>query len=293
MLLYQQIESNKRKTVFIVTGFIFFVLLIGASLTYIMAGDWISGAVIAGSIGLVYTLFTVFSSTNIVMRMNHAKEIKSSQDHPLLWHTVENLAMVARIPKPRIYIVHDSSPNAFATGISPKNGAVAVTSGLLERLNREEIEGVVAHEIAHIKNYDIRLATIAIALVSVIAILSDFGTRMLFFSRGGRGNNKQNPLILIIAVLLLILAPFIAMMIRFAISRNREYLADASGAELCRNPRALASALAKISGVKEPVREASEATSMLYIMNPLKKRLSGVMATHPPAEERIKRLNSM
>lgn len=292
MLLYEQIEKNKRKTIFIVSGFILFVLLVGAAFSYLSYGDYYSGMVLALIIGGAYTLFMLLSSTNVVMRMNHAREIKTKNDHPFLWNTVENLAMVARIPTPKIFIIQDPSPNAFATGTSPKNGAVAVTTGLMERLNREEIEGVLAHEVAHIRNFDIRLATVAIALVSAVAILSDIGTRMLFFSR--RGNNqKQHPAVLLIAIALLLLSPIIATLIRLAISRNREYLADASAAELTRNPQALSSALKKITGVNVPVQEASSTSAPLYFADPLKKKVAGMFSTHPPAAERIKRLQSM
>ncbi|PYZ95256.1 zinc metalloprotease HtpX [Salipaludibacillus keqinensis] len=292
MILYEQIQKNKTKTVFIVIVFIAFLLAVGAAFSYVMYGDFVMGMVLSSLLSIVYVSIILASSTNVVMRMNHAKEIKSAEDHRFLWHTVENMAMVARVPMPRVFIIRDSSPNAFATGLSPKSGAVAVTSGLMETLNREELEGVVAHEIAHIKNYDVRLSTIALALVSVIAIISDIGSRMMFFSRGSR-NQKQSPVILIIALILLIVAPIIAMMINMAISRNREYLADASAAELTRNPWALASALEKITGVKTPVKEASNSSAPLYFSDPMKKGFKGLFSTHPDPTERIRRLKNM
>ncbi|AOM84241.1 Heat shock protein HtpX [Salisediminibacterium beveridgei] len=292
MILYEQIQHNKRKTVFIVFFFVLFVLAVGAAFSYINSGEPFSGLILTAIIATIYVGIVLSSSTKMVMRMNHAKEIKSVEDNRFLWHTVENMAMVGRIPMPRVFVIHDPSPNAFATGLSPKNGAVAVTTGLIDTLNREEMEGVIAHEVAHIKNYDVRLSTIALALVSVIAIISDIGTRMLFFSRGGRGN-KQSPVILIFAIVLMILAPFIAMLINMAISRNREYLADASAAELTRNPHALASALEKITGVSTPVREASGSSAPLYFADPLKKKMSGLLSTHPDPQERMKRLREM
>ncbi|QOY34819.1 zinc metalloprotease HtpX [Anaerobacillus isosaccharinicus] len=292
MLLYEQIQSNKRKTIVIVAFFIVFVIAVGSTLTYIMAGDFVTGAIFTTVFATIYAGIILMSSTKVVMSMNHAKEIKSKNENPFLWNSVENLAMVARIPMPRVFIINDPSPNAFATGTSPKNGAVAVTTGLLERLNREEVEGVLAHEVAHIKNFDIRLATIALALVSVVAIISDLGSRMIFYARGGR-DKKQHPAVLIIALVLLVLSPLIASLIKLAISRNREYLADASATELTRNPNALASALEKITGVATPVREASSASASLYFADPLKKKMAGLMSTHPPAEERIKRLRQM
>ncbi|WP_227002806.1 zinc metalloprotease HtpX [Salicibibacter kimchii] len=291
-MMYKQIERNKRHSVFIVAGFIIFVLAVGAAITYLMNGEIFTGMILAVVLGGTYTMMMLMSSTNVVMRMNHAQEVKDGSQHRRLWDAVGNMAMVARIPRPRLFIIKDSSPNAFATGTSPEKGAVAVTTGLLDRLNHEEIEGVIAHEVAHIRNYDIRLSTIAVALVSVVAIISDLGIRMLFFSRGGNNNNKH-PILLIFALVLVIISPLVAMMIRMAISRNREYLADASAVELTRNPGALARALEKISGVSQPVREASGASASIYFSDPLKRKTAQLFSSHPPPKERIKRLYNM
>lgn len=294
MLLYEQIRKNKVKTVFIVTGFVLFVLLVGAAISYVNYGDAIPGLIFTPIFSLFYVGIVIMSSTNIVMKMNRAQEVTSVEEHRFLWHTVENMAMVARVPMPRIFIINDPSPNAFATGLKPEKAAVAVTTGLLDRLTREEVEGVIAHEVAHIKNYDVRLSTVTLALVSVIAIMSDIGSRMLFFrSIGGRRDQNQNPIFLIIGLVLLVLAPLIAMLINMAISRNREFLADASGAELTRNPDALASALEKIANVETPVEQASSASAPLYFSDPLKKKVSGLFSTHPDPVERISRLRQM
>ncbi|WP_290770019.1 MULTISPECIES: zinc metalloprotease HtpX [Exiguobacterium] len=294
MLLYEQIRKNKVKTVFIVTGFVLFVLLVGAAISYVNYGDAIPGLIFTPIFSLFYVGIVIMSSTNIVMKMNRAQEVTSVEEHRFLWHTVENMAMVARVPMPRIFIINDPSPNAFATGLKPEKAAVAVTTGLLDRLSREEVEGVIAHEVAHIKNYDVRLSTVTLALVSVIAIMSDIGSRMLFFrSIGGRRDQNQNPIFLIIGLVLLVLAPLIAMLINMAISRNREFLADASGAELTRNPDALASALEKIANVETPVKQASSASAPLYFSDPLKKKVSGLFSTHPDPVERISRLRQM
>ncbi|MGA9466214.1 MAG: zinc metalloprotease HtpX [Exiguobacterium marinum] len=295
MLLYEQIRKNKVKTVFIVTGFVLFVLLVGAAISYVNYGDAIPGLIFTPVFSLFYVGIVIMSSTNIVMRMNRAQEVTSVEEHRFLWHTVENMAMVARVPMPRIFIINDSSPNAFATGLKPEKAAVAVTTGLLDQLSREEVEGVIAHEVAHIKNYDVRLSTVTLALVSVIAIMSDIGSRMLFFRSisGGRRDQNQNPIFLIIGLVLLVLAPLIAMLINMAISRNREFLADASGAELTRNPDALASALEKIANVETPVEQASSASAPLYFSDPLKKKVSGLFSTHPDPVERISRLRQM
>ena len=294
MLLYEQIRKNKVKTVFIVTGFVLFVLLVGAAISYVNYGDAMPGLIFTPIFSLFYVGIVIMSSTNIVMKMNRAQEVTSVEEHRFLWHTVENMAMVARVPMPRIFIINDPSPNAFATGLKPERAAVAVTTGLLDRLSREEVEGVIAHEVAHIKNYDVRLSTVTLALVSVIAIMSDIGSRMLFFrSIGGRRDQNQNPIFLIIGLVLLVLAPLIAMLINMAISRNREFLADASGAELTRNPDALASALEKIANVETPVEQASSASAPLYFSDPLKKKVSGLFSTHPDPVERISRLRQM
>lgn len=294
MLLYEQIRKNKVKTVFIVTGFVLFVLLVGAAISYVNYGDAVPGLIFTPIFSLFYVGIVIMSSTNIVMKMNRAQEVTSVEEHRFLWHTVENMAMVARVPMPRIFIINDPSPNAFATGLKPEKAAVAVTTGLLDRLSREEVEGVIAHEVAHIKNYDVRLSTVTLALVSVIAIMSDIGSRMLFFrSIGGRRDQNQNPIFLIIGLVLLVLAPLIAMLINMAISRSREFLADASGAELTRNPDALASALEKIANVETPVEQASSASAPLYFSDPLKKKVSGLFSTHPDPVERISRLRQM
>jgi len=259
MILYEQIRKNKIKTVFIVAGFVLLVLGVGVVISYLNYGDPLPGLIFTPVFSLFYIGIVIMSSTNIVMKMNHAQEITSVDQHRFLWHTVENMAMVARVPMPRIFIINDASPNAFATGLKPEKAAVAVTTGLLDQLTREEVEGVIAHEVAHIKNYDVRLATVTLALVSVIAIM----------------------------------APLIATLVNLAISRNREFLADASGAELTRNPDALASALEKIANIQTPVKEASRASASLYFSDPLKKKLSGLFSTHPNPDERIARLRSM
>ncbi|KAB2954326.1 zinc metalloprotease HtpX [Heliorestis acidaminivorans] len=291
MLLYQQIEKNKRKSVLIVIFFILFILFLGSFLTYALEGDWLTGAIISSVVALIYVAIVLSQSNRIVMSMNRAQEIKSKSDHPFLWNTVEGLSLAGRIPMPKVFLIHDPSPNAFAAGLNPENASVAVTTGLMDRLNREEIEAVIAHEIAHVKNYDVRLATIAVALVSAISLISHFGSRLLFYGRRGRGN--QQAAFLLIAFVLLLVAPFVALFIQLALSRNREYLADADGAALCRNPGALASALKKITSNPNPVEVASDATASLYIADPLKKKVSSWFSTHPPPDQRVERLLRM
>lgn len=298
MLLHAQVASNKRKTLILISIFLVVFAVVGAAVGVIMADSIELGLIIAVAIGIPYVLLITASATRVVMAMNGATEVKSEDDNPFLWNTVEALAIGARLPMPKVYIIDDPSPNAFASGMSPQNAAVAVTTGLLERLDRQEVEAVVAHEIAHIRNYDVRLATTAVALVAVIALLSDLGRRMLWYGGGRRRSSKQdqrggNPIIYLVALVFVILGPMIAVLIQLAISRNREYLADASGAELCRNPNALASALRKIAAIPEPMEAAAESCASLYFTNPFKKKNRNLFSTHPPTEERIRRLELM
>lgn len=271
------------------------VIVIGWAVGYLFIGDYLSGIVVTLIILAIYLPVTYMTANSQVLRMSGAREI-SKEDNPMLFNIVEELSIAARIPMPKIYIVNDPAPNAFATGTKPENGVVAFTTGLLDRLNREELEGVVAHEIAHIRNYDIRLMTVCIALVAVIAIIADIGTRALFF-RGGRNRNQRtHPILLIVAIVLVILAPLAAQFVHFAVSRNREYLADASAVEFTRNNVGLKNALLKISQSPQDVKNAKDATAAMYISNPFrnkKKKKGSWFATHPPIESRIERLENM
>lgn len=297
-MLYQQIIANKRKTVLLVSFFTILVLGIGWGVGYIFQEDPISGIVIALVILAVYLPVTYLSATSQVLAMSGARQVTKEQ-YPQLVGIVEELSIAARLPMPKVYVVNDSVPNAFATGVKPEKGAVAFTTGLLEKLNREELEGVVAHELAHIRNYDIRLMTICIALVGVIAMVGNIGSRMLFYGGGRRrGNQKSNPALMIIALLFVILAPIAANFTRLAISRNREYLADASAVEFTRNPVGLSNALRKISTNTEDMKNAKPATASMYISNPFGKKRKfkkrgNLLATHPPIESRIERLENM
>lgn len=300
-MLYQQIAANKRKTVFLVIIFCLVALLAGWGIGYWMNGDMYSGIFITAIVLAFYVPITYMSANSQVLSLSGAKEA-SREEYPQLYNIVEELIIPAKIPMPKIYIVNDSAPNAFATGLKPKNAAVSFTTGLLEQLNREELTGVAAHEIAHIRNYDVRLMTICIALVSVIILITDFGTRILFYgggrSRRSSGNNKGGgaAIMLIIAIAAVILAPIVAQMIRFAVSRNREFLADATAVELTRNPQGLIKALQKISADKQDVKNAKDATAAMYISRPLhrkKKAKRNVFATHPPMVDRIARLERM
>ncbi|HJE86693.1 zinc metalloprotease HtpX [Levilactobacillus brevis] len=297
-MLYDQIAMNKRRTGYVMFGFGLLVLLIGAALGYLFWNNWQSGAVIALVVAVVYMLIMISQSTNVVMSMNHAREITDVSQAPQLWHMIEDMALVGKVPMPRVFIIDDPSPNAFATGNSPEKSAVAVTTGILQRLNREELEGVIGHEISHVRNYDIRLQTIALALSAAIGMLVNFASNWLWWGGGRRRDDDRdsagNAIALVISIVLIILAPLAASIAQMALSRNREYLADASSVELTRNPQGLINALRKIDD-SEPMEAADPNSSALYIGDPFKNkhRLGDLFSTHPPIADRIARLEKM
>lgn len=297
-MLYNQIAQNKRRTVVLL--FFFFLLLgaIGAAVGYLWLGNVTGGVLIALVIGFIYAVSMIFQSTNIVMSMNNAREV-TEEEVPDLYHIVEDMAMVAQIPMPRVFIIDDPSLNAFATGSSPQNAAVAATSGLLAIMNREELEGGIGHEISHIRNYDIRISTIAVALASAITLLSSLGSRMMWYGGGRRRNDDReeggaNIFILIFSILALILAPLAATLVQLAISRQREYLADASSVELTRNPQGMIRALEKLEQSQPMQQPVDSASAALFINDPKKKEgMKSLFYTHPPIADRIERLKHM
>lgn len=297
-MLYQQIAQNKRRTIYVMAGFTLLVALIGAALGYLFAGTATGGVIIALIITLIYISVMVGQSTDVVMNMNHATEIHSADENPELWHVVEDMAMVAQVPMPRVFIIDDPSPNAFATGNNPQHATVAATKGLLAMMNREELEGVMAHEMSHVKNYDIRLQTIALALAAAISLLVNFASNFWWFGGGDRDRERDGGGVIAIlgSVLLIILAPLAASIAQMALSRNREYLADASAVELTRNPHGMISALRKLEDV-QPMKAADPNSSALYISDPFKNQkhrsFSHLFDTHPPLEDRIARLEKM
>ncbi|MCV3315874.1 zinc metalloprotease HtpX [Pediococcus ethanolidurans] len=293
------IARNKRRTVYVMIGFSFLVLLIGGALGYFFYDSAISGLILAAVVAAIYMGMMISQSISVVMRMNHAHEVTEAEQ-PELWHIVEDMALVGKVPMPKVYIIDDPSPNAFATGNDPKHAAVAVTSGIMERLNREEMEGVLGHEISHVRNYDIRLQTVALALSAAISMLVNIGMRSFWWGGGRRRSNNNSEggnmqiILLVLSLVLIILGPLAASIAQMALSRNREYLADASSVELTRNPQGLITALEKISDSK-PMKEADPTSSALYISDPLRKKkgFSHLFDTHPPIEDRIARLQKM
>jgi heat shock protein HtpX len=241
---------------------------------------------------LVYVLISYYSSSKLAMAMNGAHQIEK-RDNPRLWRIVENLSITNGMPMPKVYIIDDPAPNAFATGRNPEHSIVGATTGILDTLDDSELEGVMAHEMGHVKNYDIRVSMVAFALVAVISILADIMLRLAWF-RGDDDDSSSSSLFFIIGIVGAILAPLVATLIQLAISRRREYLADATGALTTRYPEGLASALAKIGKYNRPMKRQNPSTAHLFFSNPLKKGgITGLFSTHPPIEERIARLNEM
>ncbi len=294
MTLYNNSDKNKRKTWFLFFGFLIFSMIVGYVFSVALGDSIILYVVVVFSI--ISSFIAYWFSDKIVLRMSNAVELKF-EDNRDLYRLVENLCISAGLPLPKIYIINDSAPNAFATGRNPKKAVVAVTTGLLNKLDRSELEGVIAHELSHIKNYDILLATLVTVLVGMVVLLADWFSRWAFYSRGGRSgeNNKGGIIIIVVAIIFAILTPFFAYMMQFAISRKREFLADADGALMTRYPEGLARALEKISSDSQELKTVNRATAHLYIASPLKgRRKSGFLAkafmTHPPVEDRIRAL---
>ena len=299
-MLFDQITSNKRKTWILLLVFFLLLALVGYAVGYLFMRSGLGGMIIALIIGLIYALTMIFQSTEIVMSMNGAREV-DEQTAPDLYHVVEDMAMVAQIPMPRVFIIEDSSLNAFATGSNPQNAAVAATSGLLAIMNREEIEAVMGHEVSHIRNYDIRISTIAVALASAITLLSSMAGRMMWWGGADRRRNDNDRdgngleiIMLVISLLAIVLAPLAATLVQLAISRQREFLADASSVELTRNPQGMINALRKLDNSEPMHHHVDDASSALYINDPKKGGgLQKLFYTHPPISERIERLNQM
>ncbi|MFB9770681.1 zinc metalloprotease HtpX [Lactiplantibacillus modestisalitolerans] len=298
-MLFEQIARNKRHTLYVMAAFVMLVALIGAAVGYVFFNSVGAGLFMAAIVAVCYMVFMISQSTDVVMNMNHARELHSADDDPELWHIVEDMALVAKVPMPRVFIIEDESPNAFATGNNPAHAAVAVTTGIQARLNREEMEGVIGHEMTHVRNYDIRLQTIALALTAAISLLVNWGLNAFWWGGGRRrdddreGGNGMQVLILVLAVLVIVLAPLAASLVQLALSRNREYLADAGAVELTRNPLGLIQALEKIDA-SQPMQQADPSSAALYIADPFKKRSwTHLFATHPDTADRIARLRKM
>lgn len=298
--IYDQVRYNKMKSWLLFFIFIVLISALGVAFGYYF-GSIVFGAVIAAIIAVVYGLIAYFSGGKMILKMTGARPV-TKKEFPHLYHTVEGLAIAAGIPTPKCYVIEDSALNAFATGRDPKNASITVTTGLLKVMNRQELEGVIAHEMSHIRNYDIRMMMLAAVMVGVVTLISDFMLRSFIWGGHGRSNNRKDSgqlgiILIVVAIVLAILAPIVAQMIKLAISRKREYLADASGAMLTRYPPGLASALDKIRKDPDPlVDRANKATAHLFISTPFRKSkglMKRAFTTHPDINDRIRRLRSM
>jgi len=297
--MYKQIDSNKRKTALLIAIFIIIVFLIGWAFSELTEIGYI-GLVIAAVISIVISLASYFHGDKVALLTAGAKGPIKKTDNPYIYRMVENLTITAGLPLPKIYLISDPAINAFATGRNPQHASIAITTGAIEKLENEELEGVIAHELSHIKNYDILLMTIVIVLVGLIVLLSDWFIRIRFWGGGRRrdsqGGSQLQAILLLGGLVLLILSPIIGKLIQLAISRKREFLADASGALLTRYPEGLARALEKIAAENMPMKRANNATAHLYIAAPFGRArhfMSKLFATHPPIQERIVALRQM
>jgi heat shock protein HtpX len=290
--MYSDIAANKRRTIIIM---ICFVLLIGglAFLIGLTYNDVVPITIGLGIGAIIYTLITYISGSRMALAVNGAREIQR-ETNPRFWKIVENLSITDGLPMPRVFIMDDPAPNAFATGRDPNHAAVCATSGLLEMMNDTELEGVMAHELGHVKNYDIRVSMIAFALTAVISLIADLIFQLTWFRGNDRENNQAGQIGLILGIVAAIIAPIVATLIQLAVSRQREYLADATSALTTRYPEGLESALAKIGTSGQPLRKQNTSTAHMFFANPLKKgSISGLLSTHPPIADRIHRLEEM
>ena len=291
--MYSAIARNKRNTVFIIILFLAIIAGLGwlANAVYSPKGSYgilILTIVIAGG----YALVQYFAAGRQAIAMSGGIRVNSKSDHPRLWNTVENLSITTGSPMPEIYIINDPAPNAFATGRDPQHAMVAATTGLLAIMDDAELEGVMAHELGHVRNYDIRVSMIVFGLVVAVGFISDMFLRMAFFGRNN--NNNGNPIVMVFGIVAMVVAPLVASMVQLAVSRQREYLADATSALTTRHPDALASALAKLETYGRPMQKQNTSMAHLWIANPLKPgMMAKLFSTHPPIEDRIDRLHAM
>ena len=299
MLTYTEISRNKTYSVLLI--FVFLLVIIALGFVFARVYDSPAILLFAVAFSSISALISYFYADSITLAISKARPVER-QTNPELYRLVENLCIAAGLPTPRIYIIDDAAPNAFATGRDPRHAVICFTTGILDRLEKTELEGVTAHELSHVGNYDIRFMTLVVVLVGIITLLADWFLRASFFGGGRRSSrdNESGQIIAIVGLVLAILSPIIATLIKLAVSRRREYLADASGALLTRYPEGLARALEKISADPRPLAEANNATAHLYIVNPLKagtdnssSALANLFNTHPPIAERIKRLREM
>ena len=285
--MYKQIAENKRRTIYIIIGFVLLVGVIAALFAWYYGDAWI--AVWTVIIAIIYAVFQYYASGSISMAMAGAHEI-AKKDNPRLYNIVENLSITTGLPMPKVYVIQDSAPNAFATGRDPKHAAVAATTGLMDIMDDKELTAVMAHEMSHVKNYDIRVSMIVFGLVCVIGLVSDIAFRMMFYGNRRR-NNEGSPVCYVLILIAAILSPFVAAIAQMAVSRQREYLADASAVNITRYPEGMIDALKKLQSHGRPMKSQNIAAESMYINDPLRKGFfNNLLSSHPPLEKRIERL---
>lgn len=288
--MYSAIAQNKRNTLLVMSVFVAIIGAIGLLIGYMYGDGSYTLPVVILISAILYAGLQYFIASKLAMAMTGAVQIEK-KDAPELWRIVENLAITSGMPMPKVYLIDDPAPNAFATGRDPKHAIVGATTGLLEIMDKRELNAVMAHEMSHVRNYDIRVSMIAFGLVSAIGLLADVVLRMMFF--GNNDNRNVHPAVYIVGIVVVILAPILATIVQLAVSRQREYLADASGTLLTRDTEGLASALGKLKDHGRPMRKQSSATANLFMNNPLRPGFfSKIFSTHPPLEDRIARLHS-
>lgn len=288
--MYSAIEKNKRNTIFIMMIFIIIIGVLSWILSYFYFGNDLNSVLLIILVAFIFAFIQYYSASKIALAVTGAREIQK-KDNTRLYRIVENLSITLGLPNPKIYIIEDSAPNAFATGRDPQHASVAVTTGLLEIMNDQELEAVMAHEMGHVQNYDIRLSMIVFGLVSIIGLISDLFFRISWSFNDD--NDNRNPIFFVIGLVAVILAPIVATMVQLAMSRQREYLADASGCMTTRHPEGLIDALKKLKDYGKPMRRQSSSTAHMFFTNPLSsKSFSRLFSTHPPLEDRIKRLEN-
>ena len=287
--MYKNIAANKRNTVFIMIGFVLLVAAIGALFAYAYQNWWIVAWVMGAAIA--YAAFQYFAASRLAVAMTGAKKIEK-KDNPRLYNIVENMTLTAGLPMPEVYIIDDNAPNAFASGRDPEHALVCATTGLLDVMNDKELTAVMAHEVSHVKNYDIRLSTIVFGLVCLIGFIADIGWR-IGWRNSRRNRDDGNVVGMVILLVTMVIAPIAASLAQMAVSRQREYLADSSAVMLTRYPEGMIAALKKLETHAQPMQQQNPATEAMFISNPLKKKgINGLFSTHPPIEKRIERLEN-
>lgn len=287
--MYKQIAENKRRTVIIIIAFILMIAAIAAAFAFLYKDPWI--AVWTILVAIIYAVIQYYAAGSVAVAMTGAEEIEK-KDNPRLYNIVENLSITTGLPMPKVYIIQDSAPNAFATGRDPKHALVAATTGLLDIMNDKELTAVMAHEMSHVKNYDIRVSMIVFGLVCVVGLISDIAYRMMFYG-SRRRDEEGSPVGYVLIIIAAVLSPILAALAQMAVSRQREYLADASAVNITRYPEGMVDALKKLQTHSQPMKNQNVAAASMYINDPLRKGFfNNLLSTHPPIEKRIERLEN-